>query len=180
MDQTSQGLFLQASIAEFKRYQKLAEESLAQVSEAEWFYIPAPENNSIAIIVKHLAGNLRSRWTDFLSSDGEKPDRVRDREFELEDDTLESLRQGWEAAWKVLLDTLEALGPQDLSRTITIRAEPHSVPQAIQRSLAHTAYHVGQIVLLAKQIRGADFHSLSIPKGQSQQFLQAMREQHQK
>lgn len=180
MSKSSEGLFLQASIAEFKRYQKLAEQSLAQVSQAEWFYTPAPENNSIAIIVKHLAGNLRSRWTDFLESDGEKPQRKRDSEFELEGDSIESLRQRWEAAWSVLLGTLESLEPEDLTRTVYIRSQPLSVPEAIQRSLAHTAYHVGQIVLLAKQIKGANFQTLSIPKGQSEQFLQAMQGQHEK
>lgn len=173
-------LFLQAARAEFKRYKDLCDRALAQVSEAEWYYLPATESNSLAHIVKHLGGNLRSRWSDFLTSDGEKPDRLRDQEFELyESDTIKHLLEGWEQGWALVLDNLEGLSETDLTRSITIRSQPHSVPDAIQRSLAHVAYHSGQIVQLVKLIRGSDFQTLTVPKGESQQFLQQMQEKYQ-
>jgi uncharacterized damage-inducible protein DinB len=172
-------LFLSATVAEFRRYKDLSGRALAQVSEEEWFFVPAQESNSLAHIVKHLGGNLRSRWTDFLTTDGEKPDRIRDTEFELfEEDTLERLRAGWAAGWAAVLGTLEGLNEDDLGRTVTIRSQPHSVPEAIQRSLAHTAYHSGQILQLAKIIRAADFQNLSVPKGQSTEFLRKMQEKY--
>ena len=173
--------FLQATIAEFRRYKDLSDRALGQVSEGEWFFVPAEESNCLAHIVKHLGGNLRSRWTDFLTTDGEKPDRVRDHEFELfEDDTVLWLREGWEQGWAALLGTLEGLSEDDLERTVTIRSQPHLVPDAIQRSLAHTAYHSGQIVQLVKIIRAADFQNLSVPKGQSAEFLRMMQEKYKK
>ena len=136
------------------------------------------ESNSLALIVKHIASNLRSRWTDFFTADGEKPDRQRDREFELEpDDTRAALMARWEAAWSCLLETLDRMTPEDLSRTVVIRAEPHTVTRAALRSLAHTAHHVGQIVLLAKHVSSDRWRSLSIPRGQSEQVNQMMREQ---
>jgi hypothetical protein len=169
--------YLQSTLAEFECYQTLAERSLAQLSEAEWFFVPDPESNSIALVVKHVAGNLRSRWSGFLHSDGEKADRNRDSEFVLEaGDTVESLKARWEGAWKILFEQLRSLEPADLSRTITIRSEPILVVAAIQRSLAHTAHHVGQIVYLAKHLRGSEFGSLSVPKGQSEVFWQGMKE----
>ncbi len=177
----SRGLLLQASITEFRRYKILADQALAQVSQEAWFYLPAAESNALAHLVKHVAGNLRSRWTDFLTTDGEKPHRHRDSEFELDaSDSVENLQARWEEGWKAVLTTLEALSADDLERTIIIRSQPHSVVEAIQRSITHTAYHCGQIVQLAKQIRGADFKVLSIPKGQSEAFLQAMQERYEK
>jgi len=174
-------LFLKASIFEFERYKKLSESALAQTSDEEWFYIPAPESNSLAIVVKHVAGNLRSRWSDFLTTDGEKPDRHRDLEFELtEADSVENLRQRWKEGWNVTLGTLKSLEAADLTRTVTIRSQPVSVVDAVQRSLAHIAYHSGQIVQLVKHLRGAEFDNLSIPKGKSEEFLTSMRQQHTK
>lgn len=174
-------LFLKATIAEFERYKNLAEKSLAQVSPEEWFFIPASESNSLAHIVKHMAGNLRSRWRDFLTTDGEKPDRNRDAEFELFDsDTPESLIAAWNEGWAIALASLKGLGLQDLEATVTIRSQPHTVPDAIQRSLAHTVYHVGQIVQLVKMIRGENFQNQSVPKGQSKAFLENLEKQYKK
>ncbi|MDX2004610.1 MAG: DUF1572 family protein [Meiothermus sp.] len=174
-------LFLEATAAEFRRYKELSDRALVQVGEAEWFYVPARESNCLAVVVKHVGGNLRSRWTDFLTADGEKPDRVRDAEFELfEGDTVQGLLEGWEGGWAAVLGTLATLTEADLGRTITIRSQPHSVPEAIQRSLAHTAYHGGQIVQLAKMIRAEGFENLSVPKGQSAQFLRLMEDRYRK
>ncbi|GAB3864167.1 DUF1572 family protein [Hymenobacter segetis] len=162
----------------FHQYKTLADRALAQLNNAEWLNQPAPGSNSAAVIVQHMAGNLRSRFTDFLTTDGEKPTRQRDQEFEEPRDAagIPALRQEWEAAWQVLFDLLETLQPADLLRTVTIRGEAHTVLEAVQRQVAHYAYHVGQVVQLAKIIRGDDFQSLSIPRGQSQQFNQAMQD----
>lgn len=169
-------VYLQTTIFEFERHKTYADKALAQLSEADWFFVPDIESNSIAVIVKHVAGNLRSRWKDFLSSDGEKPDRNRDLEFVLQEgDTVESLKARWDEAWEILLGELNRLEASDLSRTITIRLEPMLAIAVIQRSLAHTASHVGQIVYIAKHLRGPEFGSLSIPRGQSQAFLEAMQ-----
>lgn len=155
----------------FVTYRALAEAALAQSDDAAFFAPLDGEANSLAHLVKHLAGNFRSRWTDFLTSDGDKPDRARDTEFELyEADTREALMQRWAAGWRLLDDTLGSLSADDLDRTVTIRAQPHTVQQALLRALGHTAYHVGQIVLLAKHYAGADWQSLSIPRGQSEQY----------
>ncbi|MBD2720607.1 DUF1572 family protein [Hymenobacter armeniacus] len=160
----------------FQSSKSLADRALAQISDAEWLHRPAPGANSAAVIVQHLAGNLRSRFTDFLTSDGEKPNRRRDQEFE-EPATVASiapLRAEWEAAWRVLFDLLDALQPADLLRPVTIRGEAHTVLAALQRQLTHYAYHTGQLVQLAKGLRGAAFQSLSIPRGQSEQFNRQM------
>jgi uncharacterized damage-inducible protein DinB len=152
--------------ARFAFYKDLAERAIAQLSEEDLYYTPDPLSNSIALILKHLVGNLRSRWHHFLTEDGEKPDRHREREFILEpEDRPDKLRQAWEEAWSIVFGELAALRPEDLKRTVTIRQEPHSVIQAIERSLTHTAYHVGQIVYIAKHRKGPDFQSLSIPRG---------------
>jgi hypothetical protein len=137
----------------------------------QFFAAPDPGTNPIAIIVKHMAGNLRSRWTDFLTTDGEKPDRNRDSEFVREpgDDRAALLRR-WEAGWGVLFATLEGLRDEDLGKTVTIRGEPHKVMQAVNRQLTHYAYHVGQIVLLARHFAGADWKTLSVAKGASAAF----------
>ena len=136
-----------------------------QLEPAELFRVIDGESNSVAIIVKHLAGNMRSRWTDFLTSDGEKPDRNRDGEFEMDDATAQAdLRRWWEDGWRCVFSAVEPLRPEDLLRTVTIRGEPHSVLQAIDRQIAHYAYHIGQIVQLARHWRGPRWQTLSIPR----------------
>ena len=163
--------YLDDVLRQLRKYKQLAERALAQISREELFRALDPEGNSIALVMKHMAGNMRSRWTDFLTTDGEKPDRHRDTEFELEPgDSREAIFARWEAGWEVLFAAIEPLGPADLERTVAIRGEPHSVLQAIQRQLTHYAYHVGQIVLLAKHFAGPRWRSLSIPKGKSGEF----------
>lgn len=157
--------FLGDSIATFRRYRDLGARAMAQIPDEALFQAPDADANSIAIIVKHLHGNMLSRWTDFLTSDGEKPDRDRDSEFEMEGSTDgELVRRWWDEGWETAISALEALRPTDLDRSVTIRGEPHSVLQAILRQLTHASYHVGQIVLLAKHARGGAWESLSIPK----------------
>ncbi len=156
---------------QFHGQKKLAEKAMAQITDEQFFTALDSESNSIALIVKHIAGNLRSRWTDFYSSDGEKPDRHRDSEFEkAPEDTRESLLELWEAGWGRLFEVVDSMKPEDLSRTVTIRGEPHSVVKAVNRQLAHYAYHAGQIVFLAKHFAGGRWQSLSIPRGQSETF----------
>ncbi len=163
--------YLEDVRGQLAKYKALAERALAQIGEDELVRQLDPESNSIAIVMKHMAGNMRSRWTDFLTTDGEKPDRHRDREFELtEDDTAESLRRAWEAGWALAIDAVSALGWRDLEATVTIRGEPHTVVEAINRQLTHYAYHVGQIVWLAHHFAGEGWQSLSIPKGQSESY----------
>ena len=143
---------------------------MEQVTDAQLFAILDDEANSIAIIVKHMTGNMRSRWTDFLTTDGEKPDRNRDREFIDPPATRDALMAEWEHGWSCVFQALEPLSDSDLGRTITIRGEAHSVTQAINRQLAHYPYHVGQIVLLAKHYAGGEWKSLSVPRNQSAEF----------
>jgi hypothetical protein len=157
--------FLRVTAAEFRSLKSLADRALAQVGDAGFFTTLDGESNSLALIVKHVAGNLRSRWTDFLTSDGEKPDRNRDGEFErAPTDTRESVMKAWEAGWERCLDTLESLRLKDLDTKITIRNDPLTAETAIQRSLAHTAQHVGQIVFLSKHFAGSGWKTLSIPR----------------
>lgn len=158
------------TIEAFRNYKKLAEKAIEQINEDEYFRAIDEEANSVAVIVKHLGGNLRSRWTNFLTEDGEKTDRNRDGEFIAESDSRESLTALWETGWTALFETLESLRAEDFAKTVTIRGEPFSVLKAINRSLAHTAYHVGQIAFLAKHFRSKDWKSLSIPRGQSGEF----------
>lgn len=163
--------FLEDALLQFRKYKGLADGALAQVADADLFRSVDPESNSIAIVMKHIAGNMRSRWTDFLTTDGEKPDRDRDTEFETSrGDTRAAIQARWEEGWGLLFSAIEALSPADVSRTIPIRGEPHSVLQAIQRQLTHYAYHVGQIVFLARHFAGTEWRSLSIPKGRSKDF----------
>ena len=144
---------------------------MGQVSDEDFFATFGEFSNSLAIIVKHMAGNMRSRWTDFLTSDGEKPDRFRDTEFELDDaDSREALLERWEAGWACLFETLDQLSTDDLTSTVHIRGEPHTVIQAVNRQLTHYAYHVGQIVMLARHFAGDEWKWLSIPPGQSATF----------
>lgn len=164
--------YLKDAIEVFRQYKKLAERAMAQLTDEQLFTALDEESNSIAIVVKHMAGNMRSRWTDFLLSDGEKPDRNRDTEFENPPATREALMALWEQGWGCLFEALEALTDADLTRTITIRGEAHSVTQAINRQLAHYPYHCGQIVFLAKHLNHAGWKSLTVPRGKSQEFNQ--------
>lgn len=167
----------------FGTYRTMAERALGQVDDAAFFGLLVradgstdDENNPLALQVKHIAGNFRSRWTDFLTTDGDKPDRLRDREFEVEEgDTRDALMAAWADGWGRLEETLAALTPDDLLKAVTIRGQPHSVLEALTRALAHIAYHVGQIVLLAKHHAGAAWQTLSVPRGQSEQFGAALR-----
>ena len=158
------------SLAIFRQFKKLADASIAQLSDEQLQTVIDPESNSVAIIVKHMAGNMRSRWTDFLTSDGEKPGRDRDEEFSNPPPTREALLAMWEDGWRCLLGTLESLSDADLGRTITIRSEPHSVMQAINRQVAHYSYHCGQIVFLAKHLCSDQWQVLSVPLGKSADF----------
>jgi len=157
--------YLAITIEELRKLESLAERAIEQVSGEERLVSLDPDSNSIAIIMKHMAGNMRSRWTDFLETDGEKPDRNRDMEFELGPaGALPEIENRWEAGWDLLFRTLESLRPEDLGRTVTIRGERMSVLAAIQRQVAHYAEHVGQIVFLAKYLTGARWKTLSVPK----------------
>jgi hypothetical protein len=165
--------YVQDSIGLFRYYKRLAERAMEQCPDEGLFATLDPESNSIAIIVKHLSGNMRSRWRDFLTSDGEKPDRHRDSEFEAAPQTRTELLALWEQGWQYLFTALEPLTDADLGKTITIRTEPHSVMQAINRQVAHYSHHVGQILFAAKHFTAAKtgkWESLSVPRGKSQQF----------
>ncbi|HTW66953.1 MAG TPA: DUF1572 domain-containing protein [Bryobacteraceae bacterium] len=162
--------YVEDSIAIFRYYKKLAERAIEQVSDEQLLAVLDGEMNSIALIVKHMAGNMRSRWTDFLTSDGEKPDRDRDAEFSAPPATREAVILMWDEGWQCLLGTLESLSDTDLGRTITIRGEAHSVMQAINRQVAHYSYHCGQIVFLAKHLADDRWKTLSIPRGNSSEF----------
>ena len=159
--------YLKDSSDLFRYYKRLADNAIAQAPDPGLFAVLDAESNSIATIVKHLAGNMRSRWTDLLTTDGEKPDRNRDSEFETPPATREELTAMWEGGWKCLFDALGTLIESELGRTITIRGEPHSVMQAINRQMGHYAYHVGQIVHLAKHYAGSNWKALTVPRGKS-------------
>jgi hypothetical protein len=149
----------------------MAESAMAQLDDRDFFTAIDPESNSVAVIVKHIAGNASSRFTDFLTTDGEKPNRFRDQEFELSSDTTRAELMGWwEQGWAIVFATLDSLKPEDISRTITIRNEPHTIVQALNRALAHYAQHIGQIVFLSKHLRSKEWKTLSIPRGKSEEF----------
>jgi uncharacterized damage-inducible protein DinB len=167
--------YVEDSVAVFRQYKSLAEKAMAQVGDEQLQAALDGEMNSIAQIVKHMAGNMRSRWTDFLTSDGEKPDRQRDTEFLDPPSTREALLALWEEGWNCVFRALEPLSDEDLKRTVSIRGEAHSVMQAINRQIAHYAYHCGQIVFLAKHLNHAGWQSLSVPRGQSEEFNRRMR-----
>lgn len=157
--------YLDESVAQLRKLKAQAEKAMAQVDDTQLFALLDADANSIALIVKHLAGNMRSRWTDFLTSDGEKPDRQRDDEFARQSaDTRDAILARWEAGWQLMFDALTSLQPGDLEKTVTIRGEPHTVVQAITRQLSHYSAHVGQIVLLSKHFAGPGWQTLSIPK----------------
>jgi len=163
--------YLEDSIASLRAYKKLTEKALAQLNEDEFFITLDEEANSIAVIMKHLAGNMLSRWTDFLTTDGEKPDRNRDMEFVIEPKTSrEDVLAYWEKGWQRVFDALEPLSADDLGRKVLIRGEEHTVIQAINRQLMHYANHIGQIVFLAKHFRSSEWKSLSIPRNRSAEF----------
>lgn len=162
--------YIQDSLAVFRQCRKLAERAIEQVTDEQLFIPLDHESNSIAIVVKHMAGNMRSRFVDFLTSDGEKPDRNRDSEFVDPPATRAALLAEWEKGWQLVFAALEPLTDADLGRTITIRGEAHSVMQAINRQIAHYSYHAGQIVLLAKHFACDHWESLSVPRNQSAEF----------
>jgi len=164
--------YLQDSIELFRYYKKLAERAMEQCPDEGLFTALDGESNSIAIVVKHMVGNMRSRWTDFLTSDGEKPDRHRDTEFEVPPRSRQELLESWEQGWKYLFDALGGLSDADLTRTVTIRTEPHSVMQAINRQVAHYSYHVGQIAFLAKHLaaQSGKWTALTVPRKKSAEF----------
>ena len=164
-------LYLDEVFRSLRGHKRLADGAIAQLTDEQFFAAPDTESNSVAVIVKHMAGNMRSRFTDFLTSDGEKPDRNRDREFVMHSDAKRGeVLTAWEQNWQLVFETLNSLHPDDLGRTVTIRGEAHSVLQAVNRQVAHYAYHVGQIVYLAKHWKGAEWKTLSVPKGHSEQY----------
>lgn len=170
-DTNPAALYLHDVKVQFRQLKDLAEGALAQVRDEDLFATLDPESNSLAILMQHMAGNLRSRWTDFLRSDGEKPDRDRDAEFVLSAGTTrEELFERWEEGWRCLFQALSALSEEDLALTVLIRAEPHSVIKAINRQLTHYGYHVGQIVFLAKHLASDHWKTLSVPRGGTRAF----------
>ncbi|ADU32210.1 DUF1572 domain-containing protein [Evansella cellulosilytica] len=171
--------YLRIVLERFKSVKILGDKTLNQLSEEEIHWNYNSQSNSVAIIVKHLSGNMTSRWSDFLTSDGEKNDRNRDEEFIDDIATKAELITVWEKGWNVLIDTLTDLKEQDLLKKITIRGESHFVLEAIERQMAHYAYHVGQIVYIGKQLKDSEWESLSIPKGKSEDYLKEMLEKHQ-
>jgi hypothetical protein len=163
--------YLEDAISSFRAHKKLAEKAFAQVGDEEFFVALDEEANSVAVIVKHISGNMLSRWTDFLNTDGEKPDRNRDMEFVITAETgRDDLMRQWEQGWSCLFSALEPLQPEDVERKVLIRGKEHTVVQAINRQLTHYAYHIGQIVFLAKHFRAAEWKSLSIPRNKSGEF----------
>ncbi|MEO5742088.1 MAG: DUF1572 family protein [Vicinamibacterales bacterium] len=157
--------FLDDCLFQLRKLKTQADAAMAQVEDVQFFSLLDPDANSIALIVKHVAGNMRSRWTNFLTTDCEKPDRDRDSEFDRDaSDTRQTIMARWDAGWDLLFMTIISLGPEDLGRTVPIRGEPHTAVQAINRQLSHYSAHVGQIVLLAKHYAGPNWKTLSIPK----------------
>ncbi len=170
-ENTFAAAYLDEAFRSFRGYKRMADAALEQLSDQDFFHLPDAESNSIALIVQHMAGNLRSRWTSFLTTDGEKPDRNRDQEFIMAPGTTRAeLMRRWEECWGTVFREIEALKPEDFSRTVYIRQEPHTVLQAMNRSMMHAAYHVGQILCQGKHLRGGEWKTLSIPRGKSAEF----------
>ncbi|MEZ5283602.1 MAG: DUF1572 family protein [Vicinamibacterales bacterium] len=165
---------LDAAREELQKIKKLADKAIAQLSDDELHRQIDSESNSVAVIMRHMAGNMRSRWTDFLTTDGEKPDRHRDQEFEVPAWSRAELEADWEDGWQRVFDALDPLTDDDLQRTVLIRAEPHSVYKAISRQVAHYAGHAYQILFLGKHLKGAGWQTLSVPRGQSEEFNRRM------
>jgi hypothetical protein len=162
--------YLDEAFRQMRGQKRLAEGAMAQLSDEEFFRALDPESNSVAILVKHMTGNMRSRFIDFLNSDGEKPNRQRDTEFVIDEKTKRAdVMRWWEEGWAIVFDTISSLKPEDVIKTVTVRGEPHSVLQAINRQIAHYAHHSGQILFLAKHLRGSDWKTLSIPRGKSEE-----------
>jgi hypothetical protein len=163
--------YLEDALSTFREYKKLAEKAFEQISDEEFFTSLDEEANSVAVIIKHISGNMLSRWTDFLTTDGEKPDRQRDMEFVITPEMgKDGLLKQWERGWACLFAALEPLTPEDFSRKVLIRGEEHSIVEAINRQLTHYAYHIGQIVFLSKHFRSREWKSLSIPRNRSLEF----------
>ena len=163
--------YLDEARRQLRGHKRMGERAMSQLRDEDLFVTIDPESNSVAILVKHLAGNMRSRFTDFLTSDGEKPDRHRDQEFELNAATTRGeVMRWWEEGWARVFAALDPLQPEDAMRTVAIRGEPHTVLQAINRQIAHYAQHIGQIVFLAKHLRSSQWQTLSIPRGRSEEF----------
>jgi hypothetical protein len=163
--------YLEEARRQFRGHKRMGEAAMAQLRDEDFFVALDPESNSVAILVKHLAGNMHSRFTDFLTSDGEKPDRFRDQEFELTAATARAdVMNWWEEGWACVFAAIESLKPEDVIRTVTIRGEPHTALQAINRQIAHYAQHIGQMVFLAKHLRSSQWKTLSIPRGKSEEF----------
>ena len=170
-DQSLAQHYLDDALQTFRDNKKLAERAFTQVSDEDFFATIDSESNSIAVNVKHMAGNMLSRWTDFLTTDGEKPERNRDIEFViLHGTTKDEMIAYWEKGWRCVFDAIEPLGPEDLLRTVLIRGENHTVVQAINRQIAHYAYHTGQIVYLAKHFKSSEWQNLSVPRNKSAEF----------
>lgn len=166
--------YIEEARRQMRGHKRMGEAAMAQLQDADFFVTLDPESNSVAILVKHLAGNMRSRFTDFLTTDGEKPDRFRDQEFELSPAIKRAdVMKWWEEGWTRVFEAIDALKPEDVMRTVTIRGEPHTVLQAINRQIAHYAQHTGQIVFLAKHLRSSEWKTLSIPRGKSEEFKKA-------
>ncbi len=165
---------LSVAIDEFQKAKKLADKAIEQLSDEQLHEQLDPESNSVAVIMRHMAGNMRSRWVDFLTSDGEKPTRMRDGEFEDPRQSRAELLAEWEDGWRCVFDALTPLTDADLQRTVYIRSEAHSVYKAISRQVAHYAGHAYQILFLAKHLKGAQWKTLSIPRGQSEEFNRRM------
>lgn len=175
--------YLESARKQFEYYKQLGDRTFDQLAEEDLFWQFNPESNSIAIIVRHLWGNMLSRWTDFLTSDGEKEWRNRDAEFEASIKTERELREKWEAGWACVFTALDSINEDNFQTTVYIRNMGHTIPEAVNRQMAHYAYHVGQIVFIGRMIKGQDWQSLSIPKGQSaafnaKKFAQPKRKEH--
>jgi hypothetical protein len=163
--------YIEEARRQMRGHKRMGEGAMGQLGDDDFFVTLDPESNSVAILVKHLAGNMRSRFTDFLTSDGEKPDRFRDREFEVTGAaTRAEVMKWWEEGWACVLGAIDTLKPEDVMRTLTIRGEAHTVLQAINRQIAHYAAHIGQIVFLAKHLRSSEWKTLTIPRGKSEEF----------
>ncbi|MEQ8352930.1 MAG: DUF1572 family protein [Leptospiraceae bacterium] len=170
-------LFIHATIQTITQGRGLCEKALQQISDKDFFQVPGPRSQSIAVNVKHVGGNLISRWTDFLTSDGEKEDRNRDGEFEIDAaEDRPAIMEIWARGWDTFRNSIESLNAEDLNKTVYIRSEPHSVPLAIQRSLSHTSYHIGQIVYLCRLIKEGEWTWLTIPPGGTKDFNERMRQ----
>jgi hypothetical protein len=163
--------YLEEARRQLRGHKRMGEGAMNQLRDEDFFVTLDPEANSVAVLVKHMAGNMRSRFTDFLTGDGEKPGRFRDREFEITPATTRGeVMSWWEEGWTCVFEAIDPLKPEDVMRTVTIRGEPHTVLQAINRQIAHYAQHIGQIVFLAKHVRSSEWKTLSIPRGKSEEY----------